>query len=155
MKVSTLFTGLILLFLLILLVISLDYPGDLKLLPWIFISLAIILGVVQILRETSARGKGEEKNELKLGEWVGRIKGVDRGYLTAILWILGLLLSLYLLGFVVVIPIFTILYLKTHGESWWFSITLSAIGWGFLFAVFAFGLKMSFYEGLLFVLLFS
>ncbi len=150
MKVSTLFTGSFLLFFLVLLVISLHYPAEVRLFPWLFIIPGIILGVLQILKETRAEEEGQE--ELKFGAWLRLIKNPEQGYLAALLWIAGLLLSLYLVGFVLAIPIFTILYLRTHGESWLFSLTLTVLGWGILFAVFALGLKMTFYKGLLFAL---
>ena len=93
MRVSTLFNGLILLSLVVLLFVSLDYPWMLKLLPCIFISLALAFVAGQILREILADGKEEDTAEssLKFGQWVARLKGADRGFLVTVGWIVGLL----------------------------------------------------------------
>ena len=149
MKVSTFFNVVILLFLMFLIAISIGYPWQLKLLPWIFIALALLLEIGQIVREVRKKDKVAEdtEGELKLHKWIADMKGANRGYATAMLWMLGLFVSLYVVGFLVTVPLFTILYLKRYGNTWQFSIGLSVIVWGIFFIVFIFGLKVSFYQG--------
>ena len=149
MKVSTFFNVVILLFLMFLIAISIGYPWQLKLLPWIFIALALLLEIGQIVREVRKKDKVAEdtEGELKLHKWIANMKGANRGYATAMLWMLGLFVSLYVVGFLVTVPLFTILYLKRYGNTWQFSIGLSVIVWGIFFIVFIFGLKVSFYQG--------
>jgi len=156
MRVSTLFNSLILLVLLIFLGASLHYPTQLKFLPWLYIFIAIILGIVQIFKPNSKLGADEDEAQgVMLGELISNLKGNDRVYLKAIAWILGFLFFLYFLGFLVTVPVFTILYLKNNGESWKFSIGLSLVGWGIFFATFIYALQVRIYEGLLYQLLFS
>ena len=147
----------VLLFLIVLFVVSLGYPPRVKLLPWVFMFPAAALAVMQILKDTVGRGKGGKKAEsaLGLGEWVARLGGTDRGYLAAMLWILGLLLLLYLLGFAVAVPVFIFFYLKLHGESWRLSVGLSIAFGGILYAAFIYALKVSLYEGVLFLSIFQ
>ncbi len=110
-----------------------------------------------MLKDISAGREGDEgvKSDLTLAEWLTRLKGTDRGYPKAILWILALLITLYVFGFLITIPLFTISYLKSHGETWRFSVGLSVMVWGIFFVTFVFGLNVSLYKGILFSLLFS
>ena len=156
MKVSVLFDGLILLLLVFLLAVSMDYPLKLKLLPWILICLAIVFAGCQIGIDLKGTEEGEgKKGGLTMAAWITILKGTGRGYLKALLWILALFVSLYLIGFLITIPLFTIFYLKTHGEKWRFAVGLSVILWGIFFATFILGLKVSLFKGQLFLLLFS
>ena len=157
MKVSVLFDGLILLLLVFLLAVSMDYPLKLKLLPWILICLAIVFAGCQIgidLLKGTEGGDGK-KGGLTLATWITMLKSTGRGYLRALLWVLALFVSLYLIGFLITIPLFTLFYLKTHGEKWRFAIGLSVILWGIFFATFILGLKVSLFKGQLFLLLSS
>ena len=157
MKGSTIFAGLILLFLVFLLLVSLSYSPELALLPWISISLATVFVVVQLVKEVLAEPIGEEKasNTLKFGEWIARVRGIDRCYPITLGWIVGFLISIFLLGFLVAIPIFAFLYLKLHGESWRLSIGLSVLAVGIIYCGFVMALKVSLYKGFLFSLLSS
>ncbi len=157
MKVSTLFNGLILSFLVILLAASWNYPLELKLLPWVYIFITIILGIIQIISENKKLDQEEDevRNDLKLREFITNLKGTERGYIKAIVWIMGLLIFLYFFGFLISAPLFTLFYLKKHGESWRFSIGLSLIAWGGFFMTFIYGLNVRMYEGQLYLWIFS
>lgn len=150
MKVSTLFDGFILLILISLFVISKDYPFQLKLLPWVFIPLGIILLTIQMAKDILDNTAGT-----RLEVWIKTVKTGDRRYFKAVLWILGLFIFLYLAGFMIAAPLFTIFFLRINGESWRFSVALSAIGWGIFFATFIYALNIRLYEGKLYFLFFS
>ena len=69
---------------------------------------------------------------------------------TALGWILLLLVSIALLGFLMGAPLFTALYLKFRaGESWRDSLAVAAAIWGVCFGVFQTLLGARLYEGLL------
>ena len=157
MRVSTLFNGFILLVLLVFFAVSWSYPFELKFLLWIYIALMAILGGIQIFKESSGKSEGEDEvdNRLMLGELIASLKGVNRVYLKALYWILGFVFFLYFFGFLISIPLFTIFYLKTHGESWRFSIGLSVIAWGIFFLTFIFALHVRLYPGRLYLWLFA
>lgn len=150
MKVSTAFDGLILLVLILLLIISKGYPFQLKLLPWIFIPLAIILLSIQMALDFMDKTTGTQ-----FVEWIKAAKKGDHKYLMAVLWILGLFVFLYIAGFIVAAPVFTALFLRANGESWRYSVCLSAIGWGIFFATFIYALHVQLYEGKVYLLFFS
>jgi hypothetical protein len=157
MRVSTLFNGFILLVLLVFLAASWNYPFELKFLLWVYIALMAILGGIQILKENSRLSEGEDEaiSKLMLREMIANLKGVDRIYLKAIYWVLGFVIFLYFFGFIVSVPLFTIFYMKTHGESWKFSIGLSVVAWGIFFITFIFALHVRLYHGQLYLWLFT
>ena len=156
MRVSTLFNGFILLVLLVFLATSWNYPFELKFLLWVYITLMAILGGVQILKESNNLDQeDEDTSRLKLAQMILNLKGADRIYLKAIYWVLGFVIFLYFFGFIVSVPLFTILYLKTHGESWKFSIGLSVVAWGIFFITFIFTLHVRLYHGQLYLWLFT
>ena len=102
---------------------------------------------------TGAQGDERAKNDLSLAEWVKILKGADCAYLKAMLWIGALFIAIYLLGFKISAPLFNILYLKSHGETWRFSVGFSVIVWGSLIILFGLLLHIPFYKGILFSLL--
>lgn len=157
MRVSTLFNGFILLILLVFFAVSWNYPFELKFLLWIYIALMAVLGGIQILKENRGLSEGEDEaeNRLMLGELIAGLKGANRIYLKALYWILGFVFFLYFFGFLISVPLFTIFYLKTHGESWRFSIGLSVIVWGIFFLTFIFALHAHIYQGRLYLWLFA
>ena len=156
MRVSTLFNGFILLVLLVFLAASWNYPFELKLLLWVYITLMAILGGIQILKESNKLDQeDEDTSKLKLAQMILNLKGADRIYLKAIYWVLGFVIFLYFFGFIVSVPLFTILYLKAHGESWKFSIGLSVVAWGIFFTTFIFALHVRLYHGQLYLWLFT
>jgi len=157
MKVSSIFTGLILSFLVVLLAFSWKYPVELKLLPWVYIFIAMALGGVQIVKEKRQDGATdpETENDIKFKDLIANLKRTELRYLKAIFWVLGFLIFLYLFGFLVSAPLFTVAYLKTHGESWKFSLGLSIAAWGIFFIIFIYALHVRLYEGQLYLLVFS
>ena len=74
---------------------------------------------------------------------------VRRRALTIVGYLLGLFLSVWLLGFYLSIPLFTFLYLKLEsGESWWLSILLTVLAWVFIIGLFEWLLEQPFPQGL-------
>ena len=156
MRVSILFNGVILLVMLVFWAASWKYPFDMKFLPWVYIFTMVILGGIQILKESNKLDEeDDDTSKLKLEQIILNLKGADRIYLKAIYWVLGFVIFLYFFGFLVSVPLFTILYLKTHGESWKFSIGLSVVAWGIFFITFIFALHVRLYHGQLYLWLFT
>jgi len=152
MRIGTLFDGVILLLLLALLVISVDFDFKQGLFPWVFILGTMGVTAIDMAREARTRDKEQEKrvDDLRLGEWLVGLREGQRGYLLAVAWIVGFLLMLYALGFIVTIPVFTILYLKLHGESWLVSGIVAASLMAVIYGVLVTGLKFPLYEGVIF-----
>jgi ABC-type antimicrobial peptide transport system permease subunit len=65
-------------------------------------------------------------------------------------WSAGFCLALYLLGFYISIPIFACAYLKLRRRSWLVAVIFAVALLAFSYAVFAIGLKVPLYKGLIF-----
>jgi hypothetical protein len=91
----------------------------------------------------------------RLNEWVKVTKDGECKYFKTVLWILGLFVFLYLAGFLVAAPVFTVFFLRANGESWRYSVCLSVIGWGIFFATFIYALNVRLYEGKIYLSFFS
>jgi hypothetical protein len=64
-------------------------------------------------------------------------------------WIVGCALGIYLVGFLISVPLFLVGYLKKAGRGWIAGIIIAAITTTFLYAVFEVGLGIKLYRGLL------
>ncbi len=52
---------------------------------------------------------------------------LDGDYVQASLSILSLVLAIYLAGFMIALPVFTVIYLRMHKESWMLSLGLALL----------------------------
>ena len=73
-----------------------------------------------------------------------------RGYLPSGVWIVGFFLAVYLLGFMIAIPLFTFGYMKSHGVRWLISIILTTVVTVTEYSIFQVVLRVELYRGLLF-----
>jgi hypothetical protein len=67
----------------------------------------------------------------------------------AFLWLLALLLLIYLLGFLVALPLYTLLYLKKRTEKWLMAVSMAAGIAGLVYGVSILDLGTDLYGGLL------
>jgi hypothetical protein len=85
------------------------------------------------LKETAARGSDEYKKTLR-----------------AIGWMVLLVALIWILGFTIGLPLFSMLFMKARKESWVTSVIITLIGVSVIYFLFGMGLEMSLYKGLLF-----
>lgn len=89
-----------------------------KLLPLIFGSLVLILAAILLRKEMQAAKEQEttvakeetSSSEATVVSW--------RRYLANFAWIIGFTLGIFLLGFLITIPLFILAYMKWLGTSW-------------------------------------
>jgi len=63
-------------------------------------------------------------------------------------WVVGFILLVFLLGFPIAVPLFMLCYLRLQShESWWLSLSLTALAWGFFNGVFERLIHLRFEEG--------
>jgi len=75
---------------------------------------------------------------------------VKRRTITMFSWMLGFFLMIWLLGYVIAIPVMVFSYLKFQSnESWVLSTTLTVIAFAFFYSLFVKLLTLPFPEGLL------
>ena len=71
--------------------------------------------------------------------------------LAAVSWIAGLALMIWILGFIIALPLFTFIYVKLNGEMWRWAAMLSAAMLAIVYICFVVLLRMPLYEGLVFL----
>jgi uncharacterized protein YacL len=104
-----------------------------------------VLAGVEVVKELRRRGDGE-KDTAKDSE-----HKVENRRLGLILgWVAGFCLAIYLVGFYISIPVFTFAYLKWRRRSWLVAVIFTVVLLAFSYAVFAIGLKVPLYKGLIF-----
>ncbi len=136
----------IMVFALIIIVSSLGHPFKVTLLPLLISIIVFLLAAVELRKELSAKDKPREAPEM------GKIEGnASGGYVPVLSWLAGLAIGIYLLGFLVAIPLFITSYLKTQGKNWLTTISVAILTTVFLWAAFEFMLEVELYRGLLFI----
>jgi len=89
-----------------------------KLIPLVVSGLIFILAAIalrrQILIENKLRTTIKEY-EAENGE--SNIQEV-RGYLIGVAWVAGFILAVYLVGFIIAIPLLILTYMRSHGIGW-------------------------------------
>lgn len=119
--------------------LSLRYQST-KILPMIISGLIFVLAAIALIRDLlskkDTRGP-EEETPLNV-------------YWRTGIWILALAMGIWILGFLIAIPIFIILYLLKHDTKWLKSIVVGCITSTLLYLAFEVALKVDLYRGLLF-----
>jgi len=76
--------------------------------------------------------------------------GDQRKVLTMFGWVALLIGMIWLFGFLITIPVYMVLFLKTRGEKWLLTLCLALGSWAFLYWIFAVILKIILFPGILF-----
>ena len=127
---------------------------DSKLVPLIMSSSVFILAVIGLGREMLAKDKSaatSAKDETIGVEDVEK-EGI-REYLPIGAWLAGFTLAIYLLGFLISIPVFVLAYMKSHGVRWLVAIVSAILTGALIYGVFELVLIVTLYRGLLFTLI--
>jgi magnesium-transporting ATPase (P-type) len=127
-----------------------------KLLPMVISGIAFILAAAELIKELRAKEKPqlpEEKiDQEKPGQSFEEPLLPIRRYGGIMVWVIITSLAIYLIGFLIALPVFILSYLKTHGYGWLKSIIIAAGMTAILFVVFEVLLRMDLYDGLFFIL---
>ena len=120
-----------------------------KLLPLVIGGAVFILAAIGLSSEISARSRQEtaitdrevsEKKETR-ENW--------HGYMANGGWVAGFCLVIYLLGFIIAIPLFILAYMKSHGTRWFVAITFAILLPTLIYSIFELALGINLYRGLL------
>lgn len=141
-----LFPGLILMIFVVLLIDgSLELSADSMIFPMItggFASFLLLWELVREVREVR-RGTSMKTQGKTSFKQIGT-------YLSGFAWVLAILPMIYLLGFLIAIPLYLFSYMKLQGEKWLLCITIASLAEILFYFVFVVALEISFYNGLLF-----
>ncbi|MFC1980600.1 tripartite tricarboxylate transporter TctB family protein [Chloroflexota bacterium] len=119
-----------------------------KLLPLIFSSIAFILAGVALRSEILARSKPETTVTGEEGAREEAGVGLRR-YLLAGAWVLGFFLAIYLVGYIIAIPLFIFAYMKSHNTGWLATIIFTVLTPAIIYGIFELVLEVDLYPGLL------
>ncbi len=136
---------------LVVIVLSLGMPFSSRLLPLVSGIAIFLLSAIKLRQEFSSRdrtGEAVAEDEVEKRE---ASKATRRGSLLAFTWLIGFVLALYLLGFLVAIPLFIFSYMKSHGTRWRTSIIFTIVILAVVYFGFERGLDITLYRGLLFI----
>ena len=121
-----------------------------KMLPLIISGAIFILAAIQLSRGFLARGEPKVTVEDKEITGGGERKETWYGYSLVSAYVVGFFLVIYLLHFIVAIPLFTLVYMKTHDTSWRVAITSTIVITALIYVIFELALDLELYRGLLF-----
>ncbi|MDP2269060.1 MAG: tripartite tricarboxylate transporter TctB family protein, partial [Deltaproteobacteria bacterium] len=133
--------------------ISMTYSPQARRLPLIVAIPGIVLSAAQVLRETRRlrapaaveTGEGNNSGPADIaGPHAKKTLPVMMG------WMALLVTMIWILGFLITIPVYTILYMKSMRESWRLSIIFAISGFAILYLLFVVCLNMELYPGLIF-----
>jgi len=134
--------------------ICLDYPYRARFFPLIVISLCGLLVAAELLQALAAV-LGSKLGESGAAPGRAAPPAGDQQrwrFFFATLWIGIFALLLWLLGFIVGLPLFLMAYVKMHGEKWRWALILPAVMFVIVYVGFGLLLKSPLYEGFLFLL---
>jgi hypothetical protein len=118
-------------------VTAVTYPEGAKLFPLAIAIPSLVLAVVLAVISLRARGTIVAPRPLDPGEEVIAPEERTRRTATIALWILGIFVAVYLLGFLVAIPVSAVAYLRFAArESWVTSVAVAGVCWALVFGVF-------------------
>jgi len=122
---------------------SLSFPRpETKLLPLIIGGLVFILAAIELVRELRAKAKPQKETRVEARENL-------RPYFVVGAWIAGFFVAIYLLGFIIAIPLFVLSYIKSRGIGWLTATSLAVLTTIFIYVVFEWFLKVDLSQGLL------
>lgn len=156
MRGSALFLIGIMVLMLVVIVASLRIDAfKTRILPLIISGAVLALSALRLAMELRSRdksggGKGVvEGTEDKSGDAEGAEKGGIRKYAFSLAWIIGFVLSVYVVGFLISMPAYVFAFTKTHGVGWRTSILVSLLTTAICYATFVLALQIELYPGLL------
>ncbi|MBI4185932.1 MAG: tripartite tricarboxylate transporter TctB family protein [Chloroflexi bacterium] len=130
------------------LALPMKYPES-KLLPLLISSLVFVLSGIGLWKGISARGVSGAnigKGEITVQEAARESWG---GYLIVGAWVMGFSLTIYVLGFLVAIPLFVFTYMRSHGTRWYVAIIYAVVATAFMYGIFERLLGVTLYRGLI------
>ncbi len=133
---------------------SLHWPFKTALFPRVIGAPLVILAAVEMLLSALGTEKRQEGNAVDFQLTTDIEPAVAQRRTWMIVgWILGFLLLILTFGFLLAVPLFVFLYLKLVGkEGWLITLSLTAVSWIFMEAVFDRLLHLPFPPGWIFAL---
>jgi len=109
----------------------------------------LVLATVQLLQVIFGKGETDEGAGLDLDFSSDvPVEVARRRVINTFSWIIAFIVSVYLIGFPLTVPLFIFCYLKFQSQvSWLYSTTATAITWGGFYALFQWLVHIQFEDG--------
>ena len=131
------FTGVIVCVFIVALQATRHWPLRASILVLVLGSLGLLLSLVQLAGDLKAIFREPPKLEGFSYETPVLESSDSRwGDMEIWAWLIGLYLFIWLIGFMIAVPLFVFAYTKFYGARWITSITLSAVAGGFIYGLF-------------------
>ncbi len=152
-KIRVAFTMVILLIFLWAFWVARDLPWQARLFPSTICILTMMLCLFQLWLDLFKRKQDTSKEE----EWIFDLPSKEgiplslvlRRIVNIFVWIFGFFSSIWFIGFIISVPLFTWLYLVVEGrEKWWVSLIYTALAQAFLLGLFHYTIHFPWPEGL-------
>jgi hypothetical protein len=143
-------------FFITLMLISMTYSPKARRMPLVVILPGLTLAVVIVIKETIKKVPALKRGEVTLGETGDGMSespaapAETKRMFIMFGWMAFLIGMIWIVGFLITIPVYTILFMKSLKESWRLSIIFGVVGFILLYGIFVFGLNMELYPGLIF-----
>ena len=144
MQWSLLFSAVLLVFFIVICLSSFGYPFEAGLFPWVIGIPTTVLMLIQFVKEIAKMRHATEQKALSQ-----KRPGDPRAYALTILSMACFLGMIYVLGFIISIPLYLFLYLKLNGFGWFRSAGLAAGTIILIYVIFSLAMRMPLYNGLL------
>lgn len=118
-------------------------------LPILLSSAVFVLASIELSRELRRKDRAQTSVDVRPEREAQAGVGLRR-FGSALGWVAGFSLGIYVLGFIIAIPLFVLAYVKRQGQSWPMAIGLAIIVIAFIYGAFQLGLKAPLYRGLVF-----
>jgi hypothetical protein len=133
-------------------ILSLTYASlKTKLFPAIVCGVAFVLSAVELRKELVSKKDEKEAAEEETDIEI-TAKGETTKYIRAFGWMVGLLVGIFLVGFLISIPVFMFFFMMTHHRGWLKSAGLAAFFIVVVYVMFIVVLQVDLYHGVLFEL---
>jgi Ca2+/Na+ antiporter len=144
-------------FFVILIGIGMTYSPNARRMPITVMIPAAVLCVVVLVKNANQKRRAQEQGEDKpvkndIGEAAGAklLSAENKRMFVMFGWMFLLVGMIWIVGFLVTIPVYTILFMRSLKETWRLSIIFGVVGFIVLYYLFAVGLSMELYPGLIY-----
>ena len=112
--------------------------------------LIIILAGLELRKELRDKRASQEAMEEDTSELEITAKAELPGYIRTFGWMVGLVAGIFLVGFLISIPIFMFSFMMVHKRGWLKSVGFAALFTGLVYILFTVALQVSLFPGIIF-----
>jgi hypothetical protein len=127
-----------------------------KLVPLVMGGFIFVMAAIQLARDIMAARRLSQTEASASPDKAGTASGAmtDKGewrrFTLTLSWVVGFIVAIYIVGFLISIPIFVVSFVKSRGRGWLFSIATALLTVLVIYGIFEYALKLPIYRGLIF-----